>query len=61
MVSFDDPTSWKAKGEFIVSAGLRGFNVWEAGGDFKDYLLDAISVATGMADEDDDDGPAIAG
>ena len=37
-----------AKGNFINSAGLRGFAMWEAGGDFNDILLDAISNAIGI-------------
>ena len=30
------------KGSFITSTGLRGFSMWEAGGDYNDILLDAI-------------------
>ena len=54
MVSFDDPPAFAAKGAFIKAMGLRGFNMWEAGGDFNDTLLDAISVAVGLQDPDDD-------
>ncbi|THU83227.1 hypothetical protein K435DRAFT_871510 [Dendrothele bispora CBS 962.96] len=42
MISFDDPESWAAKGEFISGKGLAGFAIWEAGGDYKDLMLDAI-------------------
>ena len=49
MVSFDDPPAFKAKGEFIKSMGLRGFNLWEAGGDYKDLLLDSIRSGAGFA------------
>lgn len=52
MVSFDDPAAFKAKGAYIASAGLHGFNIWEAGGDFQDALLDAISTV-GFQDDAD--------
>ncbi|KII86999.1 glycoside hydrolase family 18 protein [Plicaturopsis crispa FD-325 SS-3] len=42
MVSFDNAKSFAAKGAYIKSAGLRGFALWEAGGDSDDILLDAI-------------------
>lgn len=45
MVSFDDPTSFRAKGSFIKSNGLRGFAMWEAGGDYHDVLLTAIRTS----------------
>ncbi|KAH9040549.1 glycoside hydrolase superfamily [Lactarius hengduanensis] len=34
-----------AKGHYIKDAGLAGFALWEAGGDSKDILLDAIKLA----------------
>jgi chitinase len=45
MVSFDNAQSFAAKGSFIKSKGLRGFAMWEAGGDFKDTLLNSIRKA----------------
>ncbi|KAI9452739.1 chitinase [Russula earlei] len=42
MVSYDNAHSYAAKGQFIKTAGLRGFTMWEAGGDSHDILLDAI-------------------
>ncbi|KAH9168902.1 chitinase [Lactarius sanguifluus] len=42
MVSYDDATSFAAKGEYIRDAGLAGFAMWQAGGDSDDILLDAI-------------------
>lgn len=42
MVSFDDARSFEAKGEFIKNFGLRGYAMWEAAGDYKDILIDAI-------------------
>ncbi|EMD34757.1 glycoside hydrolase family 18 protein [Gelatoporia subvermispora B] len=48
MVSYDDAQSFAAKGQFINSAGLKGFAMWEAGGDFNDILLDSITNAIGM-------------
>ncbi|KAF8813893.1 glycoside hydrolase family 18 protein [Phlegmacium glaucopus] len=41
-VSYDNPRSFAAKGGFIHSMGLKGFTLWEAGGDFHDALLDSI-------------------
>ncbi|KAI0085037.1 chitinase [Irpex rosettiformis] len=59
MVSFDDAPAFAAKGKFIQSEGLRGFAMWEAGGDFKDILLDSIRLGAGFSeiegDGDDDD------
>ncbi|KAF8914233.1 glycoside hydrolase family 18 protein [Gymnopilus junonius] len=45
MVSFDNAQSFAAKGRFIFNKGLRGFAMWEAGGDFNDILLNSIRVA----------------
>lgn len=41
-VAYDNPQSFAFKGGFIKSEGLKGFAMWEAGGDFKDNLLDSI-------------------
>ncbi|KAI0743675.1 chitinase [Daedaleopsis nitida] len=49
MVSFDDARAFSAKGAFIKSQKLRGFAMWEAGGDSKDILLDSIRAAAGAA------------
>lgn len=37
-----------AKGQWIQSNGLAGFAMWEAGGDYKDILLNAISSGIGI-------------
>lgn len=42
-VSYENPESFAYKGEYIRAAGLRGFSMWEVGGDYKDALLDSIS------------------
>lgn len=55
MISFDDVPAFHAKGQFIQSLGLRGFAMWEAGGDSDDILLDSIRTAAGFPDDDDDD------
>jgi hypothetical protein len=39
--------SFAAKGKFIRDTKLRGFAMWEAGGDYNDILLDAIREAAG--------------
>ncbi|KAF8598082.1 glycoside hydrolase [Ceratobasidium sp. AG-I] len=66
MISYDDATSFgkhtlntilfitAAKGEFIKSLGLRGFAMWELGGDYDDILLDSIRSAVGLPRVDDD-------
>ncbi|KAF9482667.1 glycoside hydrolase family 18 protein [Pholiota conissans] len=48
MISFDDATSFAAKGNFINDNGLAGFAVWHIGGDSNDILLSAISDAMGI-------------
>ncbi|KAG1812215.1 glycoside hydrolase family 18 protein [Suillus subaureus] len=42
MVSFDNVESYAAKGKYIKNTGLRGFAMWEAGGDYNNMLLDSI-------------------
>jgi chitinase len=48
MVSYDNAASFAAKGKFIVDTKLRGFSMWEAGGDSDDILLDSIRQAGGF-------------
>ncbi|KAF9069510.1 chitinase [Rhodocollybia butyracea] len=48
MVSYDDATSFTAKGKFISEMGLRGFSVWDTTGDYMDTLLTAIGGAVGL-------------
>ncbi|KAH7905380.1 glycoside hydrolase family 18 protein [Hygrophoropsis aurantiaca] len=48
MVSFDNAQSFAAKGNYIKKAGLRGFAMWEAGGDRKDILLNSIRSTSGV-------------
>ncbi|KAH7906170.1 glycoside hydrolase family 18 protein [Hygrophoropsis aurantiaca] len=48
MVSFDNAQSFAVKGSYIKEAGLRGFAMWEAGGDYDDILLDSIRSTTGL-------------
>ncbi|KAG1854388.1 glycoside hydrolase family 18 protein [Suillus tomentosus] len=45
MISFDNAESFAAKGEYIKNAGLHGFAMWEAGGDYDNILLDSIISA----------------
>ncbi|KAF8134413.1 glycoside hydrolase family 18 protein [Boletus edulis] len=47
MVSFDNADSFAAKGKYIQKTGLKGFSMWEAGGDYNDILLDSIRTAAG--------------
>ncbi|KAJ7167523.1 glycoside hydrolase family 18 protein [Mycena filopes] len=42
MISFDNAQSFAVKGEYIKSKGLRGFSMWEAGGDSNSILVNAI-------------------
>ena len=46
MISYDNAQSVAAKSNFIKETGLRGFAIWEAGGDYEDILLDSIRQAT---------------
>jgi chitinase len=48
MVSYDNAASFRAKGGFIASQGLRGFGMWEAGGDYNNILLNAIRGSAGF-------------
>ncbi|KAL0569569.1 hypothetical protein V5O48_012391 [Marasmius crinis-equi] len=48
MVSYDSTQSWAAKGKYIKDTGLAGFAIWEAGGDYKDMLIDSVRKAAGM-------------
>lgn len=48
MVSFDNAQSFAAKGNYIKETGLRGFAMWEAGGDYNDMLLDSIRFTAGF-------------
>jgi len=48
MVSFDNAQSFAAKGQFINDSGMRGFAMWDAGGDYEDMLLDAIRGTSGF-------------
>ncbi|KZT41563.1 glycoside hydrolase [Sistotremastrum suecicum HHB10207 ss-3] len=57
MVAYDSAQAFAAKGDFIVNTGLRGFSMWEAGGDSKDILLDSIRSATGFDGDDESEPP----
>jgi len=45
MISYDNADSFTAKGMYIKNNGLRGYAMWEAGGDYNNILIDAISSA----------------
>lgn len=47
MISFDNAQSFTAKGKFIQSQGLKGFSMWEAGGDYNNILVNSIRNAIG--------------
>ncbi|CCM03883.1 uncharacterized protein FIBRA_06034 [Fibroporia radiculosa] len=51
MISYDNAESFAAKGKYIASTNLRGFAMWEAGGDYNDILLDSIRSAAGFEDD----------
>lgn len=52
MVSYDDATSFAAKGRYISDNGLKGFAMWNVAGDSNDILLDAINEALGTVVDD---------
>ena len=39
--------SFAAKGKFILDTKLRGFSMWEAGGDYNNILVNSIREAGG--------------
>jgi chitinase len=45
MISYDDAASFTAKGMYIKNSGLRGYAMYEAGGDYDDILVNAINSA----------------
>ena len=44
-IAYENPRSYASKGAYIRSAGLKGFAMWEAGGDLNDTLLDSICTS----------------
>lgn len=52
MVSYDSAQTFLLKGQFIKTTGLRGFAMWEAGGDSDDILLDSILSGMGATEDD---------
>ncbi|EIM82845.1 glycoside hydrolase family 18 protein [Stereum hirsutum FP-91666 SS1] len=48
-IAYDNAQSMAAKGSFIASQGLRGFAIWETGGDRSDILLDSIRSSIGFS------------
>jgi chitinase len=47
-VSYDNEKSLAAKGRFVRSNKLAGFAVWEAGGDYKNIVVNAIRAGVGL-------------
>uniref|UniRef100_L2G3U9 chitinase n=1 Tax=Colletotrichum fructicola (strain Nara gc5) TaxID=1213859 RepID=L2G3U9_COLFN len=47
-VSYDNTESLTAKGKYLTGAGMAGFAMWEAGGDYKNILIDSIRSAVGL-------------
>lgn len=45
LFSYDNPQSFTAKGQYISQAGLRGFAMYEVGGDYNGLLINAINGA----------------
>ncbi|KAH7882390.1 glycoside hydrolase family 18 protein [Phlebopus sp. FC_14] len=43
LVSYDNAQSFTAKGQYIAQSGLLGFAMYEAGGDYNNMLVDAIT------------------
>lgn len=48
MVAYDNKESFVIKGEFIVENNLKGSNLWYAGADSNDILLDAVRTGMGI-------------
>ncbi|KIJ63207.1 glycoside hydrolase family 18 protein [Hydnomerulius pinastri MD-312] len=49
MVSYDNAQSFTAKGQYINQAGLLGFSMYEAGGDYNNILVSAINTGMGSS------------
>ncbi|CAN8104490.1 unnamed protein product [Discula destructiva] len=47
-VSYDDARSFEAKGKFIAENGLKGFALFETGGDYNNILMNSIRAAVGL-------------
>ena len=45
------------QGDFIATHGLKGFAMWEAGGDYNELLLDAIRLGAGFPELECDTNP----
>jgi len=45
LVSFDNPQSFTAKGQYVKASGLGGIAMYETGGDYNGALIHAISTA----------------
>lgn len=48
-VSYDNAKSVAVKGQYIVDTGLKGFALWEAGGDYNNILVDSVRSSVGLA------------
>jgi chitinase len=51
MVSYDDPQSFTAKGQFIADNDLLGFAMWGLPGDYNGLLVDAITSGAGVTSD----------
>lgn len=47
-VAYDDARSYTEKGKFITENKLKGFAMYEAGGDYKNILVNAIRAGAGF-------------
>ncbi|KAG6334466.1 hypothetical protein ID866_4628 [Astraeus odoratus] len=45
LISYDNPQSFTAKGQYITQAGLRGWAMYEVAGDYNNLLVSAINSA----------------
>lgn len=48
-VSYDNAQSVAVKGQYILDTGLKGFALWEAGGDYNNILVDSVRKSVGLA------------
>lgn len=37
------------KGQYILDKGLKGFALWETGGDYKNILVNSVRTAVGLS------------
>lgn len=48
-VSYDNAKSMAIKGQYILDKGMKGFALWETGGDYQNILVNSVRTAVGLS------------